>query len=200
MADIVLPVVDIVITPNGNDRWFFDYRLTFTFTDPANANQKGLVFATTTTGVILDQDNNVHRGVYQGTSFPTETPATAPVLSSRPIDHLTTPKLIPVSLLQAKLDELVNNRNETAGGHFPPLRKVRLDNSGSFNAATLPESYLDVRSITAVQGGVTYVSSPTSLGQLRSPGQIDDVYFTRIDSAFLSAHLDPADPAPSPSP
>ncbi|MEP7161754.1 MAG: alkaline phosphatase family protein [Dermatophilaceae bacterium] len=196
MADIVLPVITIVITPHGHDRWFFDYRLTFTFTDPANANQKGLVFATTTTGVILDQDNNVHRGVYQGASFPTETPATAPVLSSRPIDHLTTPKLIPVSLLQAKLDELVNNRNETEGGHFAPLRKVRLDNSGSFNAATLPESYLDVRSITAMQGGVAYVSSPTSLGQLRSPGHIDDVYFTRIDSASLAAHLDPADPAP----
>ncbi len=196
MADIVLPVVAIVISPNGNDRWFFDYRLTFTFTDPANADHKGLVFSTTTTGVVLDQDNNVHRGVYQGASFPTQTPATAPVLSSRPIDHLTTPKLIPVALLQEKLDELVNNRNDGEGGHFPPLRKVRLGNSGSFNAATLPESYLDVRSITAVAGGVTYVSSPTSLGQLRSPGHIDDVYFTIVDSASLSVHLDPADPVP----
>ncbi len=196
MADIALPVINFRITPNGHDRWIFDYRLTFTFTDPANADGKGLVFSTRTGGVVLDQDNAVFRGVYQGESFPTVTPPTAPLLSSRPIDHTLAPKLIPVALLQAKLDEFVNHRNDTDTSHFPPLRKVRLDNSGSFNAATLPESYLDVRSITAVQGGIAYVSSPTSLGQLRTPVDIDDVYFTTIDSASLTARLDPADPAP----
>ncbi len=199
MADIALPVIDIRITPTGllgRDRWIFDYRLTFTFTDPANADQKGLVFSTRTDGVILDQDNNVFRGVYQGGSFPTVTPPTAPVLSSRPIDHTGTPKLIPVSLLQAKLNEFINNRNDTDTSHFPPLRKVRLDNSGKFNSVTLPESYLDVRSITAVQGGVAYVSSPTSLGQLTTFLNIDNVYFNTINSASLTARIDPADPAP----
>ena len=199
MADIALPVIDIRITPTGllgHDRWIFDYRLTFTFTDPANADQKGLVFSTRTDGVILDQDNNVFRGVYQGGSFPTVTPPTAPKLSSRPIDHTAPPKLIPVSLLQAKLDEFINHRNDTDTSHFPPLRKVRLDNSGRFNFVTLPESYLDVRSITAVQGGVAYVSSPTSLGQLTTPLNIDNVYFNTINSASLTARIDPADPAP----
>ncbi|MFJ9179323.1 alkaline phosphatase family protein [Streptomyces sp. NPDC102360] len=198
MADIVLPVIAIRVFPNGHDRWIFNYRLTFTFTDPANADQKGLVFSTTTDGVILDQDNTVSFSVYQGPSFPTVTPPTAPVLSSRPIDHTDTgkPKLIPVSLLQAKLDEFINNRNDTDTSHFPPLRKVRLDNSGSFNGVTLPESYLDVRSITAVQGGVAYVSSPTSLGQLVTTLNIDNVYFNTINSASLTAHIDPTDPAP----
>ena len=197
MADVVLPVIDIRIDPNGHDRWFFDYRLTFTFSDPANADRKGLVFSTTTRGVILDQDNTVFRGIYQGDSFPTVTPPTAPVLSDRPIDRTgDAAKLIPVALLRAKLDEFINHRNDTDTSHFPPLRKVRLDNSGSFNGTTLPESYLDVRSITAVRGGVAYASSPTSLGQLRVPLDIDDVYFTTIDSASLTADLDPADPAP----
>ena len=197
MADIVLPQVTIGITPNGRNRWIFDYRVTFTFTDPANADGKGLVFSSSTGGVILDQDNNLHRGVYQGGSFPTITPPTAPVLSDRPIDHTgDSPKLIPVALLQAKLDEFLNNRIGSDTSHVPPLRKVRLGNAGNFNGVTLPETYLDVRSINAVQGGVDYVSSPTSLGQLRTTLDIDDVFFNTVDSASLTATLDPTDPAP----
>jgi phospholipase C len=197
MADIVLPQVTIGITPNGRNRWIFDYRVTFTFTDPANADGKGLVFSSSTGGVILDQDNNLHRGVYQGGSFPTITPPTAPVLSDRPIDHTgDSPKLIPVALLQAKLDEFLNNRIGSDTSHVPPLRKVRLGNAGNFNGVTLPETYLDVRSINAVQGGVDYVSSPTSLGQLRTTLDIDDVFFNTVDSASLTATLDPSDPAP----
>jgi hypothetical protein len=119
------------------------------------------------------------------------------VLADRPIDHTgDSPKLIPVALLQAKLDEFLNNRIGSDTSHVPPLRKVRLGNAGNFNGVTLPETYLDVRSINAVQGGVDYVSSPTSLGQLRTTLDIDDVFFNTVDSASLTATLDPTDPAP----
>ncbi len=83
LDDIVLPVFYIVIyqTPlDFYERWTFDYQLTLEFTDPLSFNSKPLVFSTRYNGVILDQDNNKHRGVYAGASFPRIAPPTAPFL------------------------------------------------------------------------------------------------------------------------
>jgi hypothetical protein len=58
VRDLGLPIVNIDITPNGNDRWIFDYTVSLGFDD-------GKTFSSTTTGVILDQDNRHHTGVFQ---------------------------------------------------------------------------------------------------------------------------------------
>jgi phospholipase C len=198
MADIVLPVVDISIHA-GQDRWIFDYRVTFEFGDPANFQQKGLIFSSRTSGVILDQDNPRHFGVYQGASFPTVTPPTAPPLVNQPVDHTSdgNKKRVPLALLRQKFDEFVNDRNGADDGHNPPLRKIRLHNTGKYNDDTLPETYLDVRSITAVRGGVTYVSSPSGFGQISQfIADLGDLYFVDVNSDQLSVGVDPSDPAP----
>ena len=70
LADMVLPVVNITIHPNGHNRWVFDYRVTFEFADPEDFGEKRVIYSSRTGGVILDQDNNKHSGVYQGPSFP----------------------------------------------------------------------------------------------------------------------------------
>jgi phospholipase C len=59
--EVVLPVVNIHILPDGNDRWVFDYTIDFQFDDgssfSASSNTDGV------TGVILDQDNLNHSGL-----------------------------------------------------------------------------------------------------------------------------------------
>jgi phospholipase C len=165
LADIMLPVVYIMIVPNGDDRWIFDYRVTFEFADPRNYHLKRYVYSSRTNGVILDQDNNKHEGVYQGRPFPTVSPPTAPPLTLRPVDHTAVPKMISLPLLQRKLDEFVNLRTGGLAEANPPLRRVRLHNAGRFGEDTTPESYLDVQSLNAGKGSMTFVSGPSSLGQ-----------------------------------
>jgi len=55
--DINVPVVNIHIQPNGNDRWVFDCTVFLTFDD-------GKQYASTTNGIILDQDNKDYSGVF----------------------------------------------------------------------------------------------------------------------------------------
>ncbi|MGI8329326.1 alkaline phosphatase family protein [Actinomadura scrupuli] len=197
LADMVLPEVDITIDPNGNDRWIFDYRVTFEFADPADFAAKRSVYSSRTGGVILSQNINRHVGVYQGPSFPTVAARPAPPLADRPADQITRVKSIPLALVRQKFDEFVNDRNDTDDSPHPPFRKIRLDNTGLYNEDTLPESYLDVRSIiTAARGGVDYVSSPTSLGQLTAFFGLGDLYLRDINSATLGITADPARPAP----
>jgi hypothetical protein len=62
-----------------------------------------------------------------------------------------------------------------------------LHNSGKYNEDALPESYLDPRSITAGRGQVSYVSSPTSLGQLTRSGDIGELYLNDIKSSGTDA-------------
>src|SRR5262245_20562095 len=45
LEDLSLPLVDIDITPDGNDRWIFDYKISLAFDD-------GKTFTTGETGVI----------------------------------------------------------------------------------------------------------------------------------------------------
>lgn len=59
LGDIVLPLVNIHIQPNGHDRWIFDYTVMLMF-------EGGKTFSSTKNGVILDQDNKDHTGVFEG--------------------------------------------------------------------------------------------------------------------------------------
>ncbi|MEO8416028.1 MAG: hypothetical protein ABI472_20375 [Ginsengibacter sp.] len=70
LDSITLPVIYIIIYPNGSDRWIFDYRVTFEFDD-------GHVFTYRKNGVILDQTCPKHMGVYNGNAFPTAPPFTS---------------------------------------------------------------------------------------------------------------------------
>jgi phospholipase C len=192
LADVVLPQVNITMQA-GEDRWIFDYRVTMEFADPDDFNGKSVIYSWQTSGVILDQDNNVHFGIYSGPGFPTVAARPAPPLVRNP-DPITRTKPIPLSLVRAKLDEFINNRNGLDTDQNPPLRKIRLHNAGVFNADAFPETYVDARSITAVRGGVDYVSSPTSLGQLNAAGITNTIYFIDVNSDNLSVSLDSADP------
>lgn len=58
LGDISVPTYEISINPNGNDRWVFDFTVTIAFDD-------GQAFSSSTKGIILDQDNSVHKGVFQ---------------------------------------------------------------------------------------------------------------------------------------
>ena len=197
LADVVLPVVYLVINPIGNDRWNFDYRVSYEFTDPNSVTGKTLVFSSQTKGVILDQDNPKHEGVYQGPPFPTVTPPTAPVLTTRPVEHVTTPKMISIPLLQRKLEEFVSSRTGTLTDPNPPLRKLRLHNAERFTDDTTPESYLDVQSLVAGKGtgvlAMRYVSSPSSLGQLTLSFRLQD-----INSSAVTLSIDPSGASATP--
>lgn len=197
LADMVLPEIIITIHPNGDDTWIFDYKVTFEFADPNDFGHKSVVYTTTTSGVILDQDHAKHVGVYQGPSFPAVAARPAAPLTLNP-DQAALTKIIPMALVRRKLDEFINNRNgadTNVAPPLPPLRKIRLHNAGVFNDEAFPESYADVRSITAVHGGITYVSSPTSLGQESVfHGLTNTVYLDDINSDNLSLTVDSVEP------
>ena len=135
--------------------------------------------------------------MYQGNPFPSVTPPGKPHLDPAPIHA---PKQISLSYLQRKLDQFVNNR-QGLGSQLPPIRALRLHNSGAFGS-TLPESYYDILSIEAspplpgtitppdYREAVTYTSSPTSLGQLTGTVGIGDLYLNNINSSALTAKLD----------
>ena len=189
LADMVLPEVNITIHPNGNDRWIFDYRVTFEFADPDDFNEKRVFYSSQTSGVILDQDNNKHSGVYQGPSFPRVAARTAPPLASPAPGDIPPVKSIPLALVRRKLDEFINTRNGTVSDHNPPLARIRLHNGGKFNDGTIPENYSDVRSITAGRETVNYVSTPASLGQVEVR-DIGIAYLQDINSSALSVTAD----------
>ena len=193
LADMVLPEVNVTIHPSGRNRWIFDYRVTFEFADPDDFEEKHVIYSSRTSGVILDQDNNKHSGVYQGPSFPAVAARPAAPLVQNP-DPITRTKPIPLALVRRKFDEFINNRKGIDSDHNPPLRRIRLHNSGKYNDGAFPESYLDLRSIIAGRETVNYVSSPTSLGQLSADGITNTVYFIDVNSDALSISADSAQP------
>ncbi len=197
LADMVLPEIVITIAPNGDDTWIFDYRVTFEFADPNDFAQKSVFYVTSTSGVILDQDHTKHVGVYQGPAFPAVAARPAAPLTLNPDQSVQT-KHIPMGLVRRKLDEFINTRNgpdTSTTPPLPPLRKIRLHNAGIYNDEAFPESYIDVRSIAAVHGGITYASSPTSLGQLSVfHGLTNTIYFVDVNSDNLSVSVDSVQP------
>lgn len=56
IKDLTLPVTNIHIQPNGNDRWIFDFKVSLVFTDPGDAT-KNKTFSAPERGIILDQNN-----------------------------------------------------------------------------------------------------------------------------------------------
>jgi hypothetical protein len=192
LADMVLPVVYIVIVPNGDDRWIFDYRVTFEFENASDFQQKRTFYSSQTSGVILDQDNNKHMGVYQGRPFPTIAPPTAPVLANQPVDRNgANQKTISLQFLQRKLDEFINRRNDPLTGAHPPLAQIRLSSSPSGDLP--PESYSDLQTLVNGHDGLPhYVSTLSSQGQLLDGW----VYLRDIESAYVRANLDPASATP----
>ena len=92
-------------------------------------------------------------------SVPTVTPPGKPQLNVH--DHGVKSKVISLSFLQKKLDEFVNNR-QGVGSQDPPIRKLRLDNTGVFGD-TFPESYYDLQSL---------VADPPPPGTLSPPAQV----------------------------
>jgi phospholipase C len=197
LADIVLPVVNIIIVPNGNDRWIFDYRVTFEFGSPEDFTEKRLVYSSRTNGVILDQDNNKYSGAYQGPPFPTISPPTAPPLTARPVDHTGgNKKVVSLTFLRQKFKEIINNRNGADTSHNPPLVRIRLG-SGMRGDDALAESYADQRAIAAGKNTPTvhYVSNPTSLGQLYK-AEFGDTTLNNIKSEQLQLTVDVQQPAP----
>jgi phospholipase C len=195
LADIVLPVVNIIIqVPGGNDdRWAFDFQVTFEFVDPNDYLSKSTIFESRTNGIVLDQDNYRYSGVYQGRPFPTVTPPTAPLLTLHPVDHVKQPKIIPLEFLRQKFADFINDRNGDNDSHNPPLNRVRLHNAGLFQGGAVPESYLNRMSITAgppsaALGGrqsVNYFPETMSLGQLAY-----DYYLNDINSSNISISVD----------
>ena len=189
LADIVLPLVYVVIDPPGNDRWIFDYEVTYEFADPRNAGGKRHVFVSRTVGVILDQDRRKHEGVYNGTPFPAVAPATAPPLMVRPTGP--SPKFVSIAFLERKFDEFVNSRKGPIDSENPSLLRIRLDNSGNFAHDTTPESYIDLQGLVATATGVHYVPSPRSIGQLKYK------YFLReVECTSLALSINPASVTP----
>ena len=197
LADIVLPVVNINIAPNGNDRWNFDYRISYFFKDQA-PEIEGVFrppFSSTTAGVILDQNHHKHTGEYSGRAFPTLNVPPAP-LQPFAIDHAFNPKVISLNFIQSKLNDFINNREAD------PLKIIRLDNSGRFGSA-MPASYADIKSIDAnpppprtvepldFDMGVTYDSSPMDLGQIRAADSFGDLYFQDLNSEWITVTVRP---------
>jgi len=186
LQDMVLPVVYIIMVPNGNDRWIFDYRITFEF-------DNGQTYTSRTNGIILDKNNNKHAGVYNGDSFPTVTPPTKPATTHAPLQQT---KYISFTFLQQKLDEFVNNRQGSVTSVNPPMIKFNFNNSGRYSEDILPESFIDLQSINAKCGGIEYISSPSSLGQINASSSFTDLYFSSINSKSLTLNIDRSTPAP----
>ena len=195
LADMMLPVISIVIVPNGNDRWIFDYQVTFEFGDPQDFGQKNFIYSSRTNGIILDQDNNKYSGIYQGRPFPQFSPATAPPLTSAPAGYVQSPKTISLAFMAKKFDEFINNRTGSDTSHNPPLVRIQLSNGGSYGG-TLPESYANRRAITAGRSRVFYTPNPIGLGQLTGFLGIGSLYLNNINSATLNLKVDATQPAP----
>ena len=198
LADIVLPVVNIVIVQPGTDRWIFDYRVTLEFGSPEDFDEKRLIYVSQTGGVILDQDNDKHAGVWRGTPFPTVSPPTAPPLTLQPVDHTGgNSKVISLSYIRSKLDELVNHRNGPDDSHNPPLFKLQLGAGPAGNSEALPESYANQRGISAgkISPAVHYDSNPVGLGQMYDL-EVGDTYLGNIQSQGLRMAIDARQPAP----
>lgn len=201
LQDMVLPVVNINIVQNDDDRWIFDYRITFFFKDltvsPAIVYEP---FSSTTSGVILDQTHHKHTGAYSGRAFPT---FAAPPARMTPlaIDHVFNPKFVPLGYIAQKLDDFINLRQNA------PLKRIRLHNTGRFGDP-LPETYVDVQSIDAnppaprtatpnlFHMDTKYNSAPASLGQLFAFAGLGDSYFNDVNSQTIKATVNAGSATP----
>ena len=182
----------IIIAPNADDRWQFDFRVTYQFTDPQGYGPAQVLLLTDQRRDSGPGQPEV-RGHLPRHAFPHCCPEDRPEAQSvddRP--HRRSESDTPHAMRQ-KFDEFINDRNGADTSQNPPLVRIRLHNAGKYNDSAEPESYVDQRSITALckaANSIGYVSSP------RSIGQEDGLYFNEVNSDRLRLNVDPAQPAP----
>ena len=188
LRDMVLPVVFINIAA-GQDRWIFDYRVTFFFGEDQP-------YSWTIGGVILDQDNHKHMGVYNGRPFPKLFNPPPPLAAAQ----LPRDKSISLDFVGQKLQELLNSRQQGP----EPLIKLKLDSAQNFGDQ-IPPSFMDSQFIAndppapdgqpldpLFQMGVKWPHGISELGQFTfwfGTG----VYLKDINSELLTVVVDPAD-------
>jgi hypothetical protein len=66
LEEIVLPVVNIHIQPNGSDRWIFSYTITFSFENEDGSDGGSFSASSDTNGVsgiVLDENNQNYSGI-----------------------------------------------------------------------------------------------------------------------------------------
>ena len=87
--EILLPVVNIHILPQGNDTWVFDYEVTLYFGDPNNSADPNHAYDFSfssningVTGIVLSQDNRNYVGIGQENQNGIARSATKPVVDS----------------------------------------------------------------------------------------------------------------------
>ena len=190
LRDMVLPIVFINIAA-GNDQWIFDYRVTLFF-------GQDQPYSWTVSGVILNQDQHKHMGVYNGRSFPTLYYPPAPVSANA----FPRNKTISLDFVGQKLQELLNSRQ--AIGSPDPLIKLRLNSSQSFGDQ-IPLSYMDTGFIAndppppdgqpldpGFQMGVTWPHSISELGQFTTWFGLG-VYLVDINSELLTVAVNSGD-------
>ena len=192
LRDIVLPQIFILITPNGSDRWDFDYQVSYIFSN-------GQTYTSRTSGVVLRDDYPKYSGVYQGRPFPkSPTPGAPP--ANLPPDYRTFQKSISLSYLQGRLDEFINNRQGVVG-QDPPIQKFRLHNTGLSRGGS-SDNYYDVQSLVAnppppgvhgpaeIQETIAYNSNPTDIGSTTVAASYPVLYFNDVRSNRLLVTLD----------
>ncbi len=192
LQDIVLPVVHIVIVPTGADTWKFDYRVRFWFNN--GSAPLALLYSSTTSGVVLNKQQFMHAGVYQGNSFPVSAPVAAQLTGGAVGVQV---KPISLDFVNKKLNDFINNRQGVdPASSTPALIKLRLHNSGVVGTAT-PTSYYDLQTLDIDGPPPGFISGPTylmpvkwdhstsDLGQLSagiSPGVTKNYYLYDINS------------------
>ncbi len=94
---MVLPVVYINIAAD-DDQWIFDYRVTLFF--------GGQPYSWTVSGVVLNDTQHKHMGVYSGRAFPSVfCPPTPPVPNGQ-----ARTKEISLAFVGQKIEEVFNSR------------------------------------------------------------------------------------------
>ena len=212
LADIKLPMIVVAIIPDGYDSWTFDYQVTLDFGIPEEIPYAGLRkpwrYVWRRDGIILDQDNRKHVGIYQGPPLPTAPLPTAPRLTFRPVDRTgDDAKSISIASLNSQFDYYLNNRFVAEHGPpnpLAPLFKIAVSSAkvrswSPVPNAGVPETVLEFQTqINGDDGATRYVSSPSNLRPLHYVKLLDlvDVAIFDLESNLLSLNCYPWRPNP----
>ena len=175
----------------GQDQWIFDYRVTFFF-------GQDQPYSWTASGVVLNQDQHKHMGVYNGRSFPTlHYPHGA-------ADRHTRSRATRRSRSTSSGRSFRNCSTAGKVGSPDPLIKLRLDSSENFGDQ-MPLSYMDTGFIAndppppdgqpldpGFQMGVTWPHSISELGQFTTWFGLG-VYLVDINSQALTLAVNSGD-------
>ena len=206
LRDLVLPLVFVGIDAPEDDRWSFDYEVSFRFSD-------GRSYRSRTGGVVLTRAHSKHAGVWRGDGFPKVRRPDRQLFTGPGIDHTNGhEKRISLAYLRRRLDQFVNGRQDTSPSTsispHAALRQIRLHNTGEVSGSTLPASYLDVRALdaeppapgtitdAAFAEAVAWRSNPTDLGQLAAAGGLGDVFLVDINSRSITVDITPGSAVP----